>query len=500
MGVIQRQGIKHTIVQYAGIVIGVLSMLYVYPKVFEAYGLTQALIAAASFLASIVSLGSWSLAVKFFPVFKDKPTNHHGFFGVLLLICLFGFFLFSISFPFLRNLISEYFLLSEKTEWYSQFLPFILPFTFFVMINRLLTLYASNFQRIVVPAIFEEFLLKMTLPFLLFIYWLEIIPIEWVIYGLLINYSIATIGLFLYLGFLGQKFSIPDFGFLSKKLKKEMANYAGYGMITHIGAQSAFRIDTLMVAGNLDFASTGIYNQANFFSEAMSKPQKSILSISAPIISKAIQKNDLVEVKKIYKKSSLTLLIIGLFLFIGLWACLDDLFTIMDNPVVENARYPILFLCLARLFNMATSVNNEIINYSKYYRFNFWMIMVLAVLNILLNIWLIPIYQIMGAAIATFCSFILFNLAKVVFIKVKFGFHPFSIGTLIIIPLAILVYLITIPIPDLGSPYLNIILKASVITFLFPTLAYKLNISEDYNEMFKKGVKKFTPFLTKYFK
>lgn len=490
MGIIQRQSIKHTLVQYSGIVFGAFAMLYIYPKVAEAYGLAQTLFAAAAFLAPIVSLGTWVMAVKFFPDFKNEETNHNGFLGLLLLIAGIGFTMFFISFPFLKTYISDYLFQTEKPSWYFEFLPYILPFTFFVVFNRLLTVFASNFHRIVIPSILEEFLLKIILPVLLVLFYFKMIPIQWVIYGLLINYLIGTTGLVIYLWTLGQAKPKLNLGFISKKLKSEMMRYGGYGVVNAVGTQSAFRIDTLMVSGNIGLETTGFFSQANFFAEAMSKPQKSIINIAGPLISKAMQSNDLHEVKKIYKKSSVTLLIIGLFLFINLWACIDDLFTIMNNPKIETIRYAFLFLCLAKLVNMGTSVNNEIINYSKHYRFNFWMILILAVLNISLNIWIIPIYGAEGVAFATLFSFLIYNFSKLFFIKIKFGFHPFSTKTITIVLLAVLIYFLSTLLPDLGNPYLNIILKGGFITMVYPFLVFKMNISKDYNQLIDSTLNK----------
>jgi O-antigen/teichoic acid export membrane protein len=50
-----------------------------------------------------------------------------------------------------------------------------------------------------------------------------------------------------------------------------------------------------------------------------------------------------------------------------------------------------------------------------------------AIVNILLNLMLIPIYGINGAAIASMSSLIVWNLSMVLVIKKKFGFYTFYI-------------------------------------------------------------------------
>ncbi|MBK7477629.1 MAG: polysaccharide biosynthesis C-terminal domain-containing protein [Haliscomenobacter sp.] len=58
---------------------------------------------------------------------------------------------------------------------------------------------------------------------------------------------------------------------------------------------------------------------------------------------------------------------------------------------------------------MSLGLSNYIIDLSPYYRFNFFNLLVTAVLNIGLNYMLIPKYGILGAAYATGTAFLLMN-------------------------------------------------------------------------------------------
>ena len=91
MGVIQRQGLKHTIVSYFGGLIGLFSTIFIYPRVPELYGLFRVIIDATMLIVSFFSLGLSTHAVKFFPKFKNLKTGHHGFLGFLLIGSSIGF-------------------------------------------------------------------------------------------------------------------------------------------------------------------------------------------------------------------------------------------------------------------------------------------------------------------------------------------------------------------------------------------------------------------------
>ncbi len=477
-------------IQYVGVIIGGIASIYIYPDALDLTGVVQSLIAASAFMAPLISLGSTLLAVKYFPVFKDNSKKHNGFFGLMLALLLVGCLIYALIFPYISESLNAHFNKNESA-WFTEYLPLILPITCLLILARLLAIYASNFQRIVVPAILEELSLKVTLPALILLYVLGYVTVKTVVYGVLCNYIFAVVGLTIYLWYLGELHLIPSTKKIDKPLKKEMTTYAGFGILNGMGSKSAFNIDTLMVIAYTTPTLAGIYSIANFLTDTINKPLKGIVGISQPIISKAFNENDMAEIKMIYKKSSITLLIYGIYLCIGIWVCLDDLFTIMSNKEMAQATYVVFFLMLAKLFNLATSVNNEIINYSKHFRFNLYALLTLSIINIGLNIYLIPIYGMLGAAIATFVGFVVFNCAKLIFIKWKFGFHPFSIKTLIIFVVGILTYFVSTFLPDLGNPYLNILIKGGVVTLLYPFVVYRLNISDDYNQLITSILNKF---------
>ncbi len=86
MGIIGRQGFKKTVISYFGVLIGLISTLYIYPLEETLYGVARFLISMAALLIPVLTFGTNSLVVRFFPVFRDKDTGHHGFLVFLFLI------------------------------------------------------------------------------------------------------------------------------------------------------------------------------------------------------------------------------------------------------------------------------------------------------------------------------------------------------------------------------------------------------------------------------
>ena len=83
MGVIIRQSIKGTLVNYLGVAIGFVTIFFVLTSYLntEEVGLTRVLIDAAVLFSSFAQIGTGSSIVRFFPYFKDEERKDHGFFG-----------------------------------------------------------------------------------------------------------------------------------------------------------------------------------------------------------------------------------------------------------------------------------------------------------------------------------------------------------------------------------------------------------------------------------
>jgi len=203
-------------------------------------------------------------------------------------------------------------------------------------------------------------------------------------------------------------------------------------------------------------------------------------SISSPIISSSWEKNDIATIGDLYTRGSINLLAVGCLVLLGIWCSVDDLFLMMPNGGEFAAgKYVILILGLAKIIEMATSINGIIIAHSKFFRFNLYVLLFLAVFNVSANLILIPRFQILGAAIATALSVFLFNILKLIFIKYQFNLQPFSQKTLLLFALSLLTWFLASFIPDTGIPVLNILLRSVFIVLFYGIGFLGMNISPD---------------------
>jgi O-antigen/teichoic acid export membrane protein len=488
MGVIQRQGFKHSIINLIGMVIGTASTIFIYPHALEVVGLFRSLFDASVLAFLIIQFGSPTSAVRFFPRYRDDATAHKGFLSWLLLAYAAGFVLFLLFFPFIHELMSKY-LFHERNKIYEDFIIYVIPLTFCIGLINLLSKYISNFRRIVIPSALESLTIKIAFPIIIFMYLKGWLNVEGVVISIVVTYVLSTIGMGIYLSMLGQsRLTKPEI-LSNKSALKEYFIFSAYSFLGGVGSQVAFRIDTLMVTWLLQFRDTGIFAIGAALSEAIAKPMRAINTISGPMVAHYIETGNLEEVSTIYKKSSLNLTIIGLGMFLVTWNVLPYIFQIMPNTeTMREGAYVVFFLGLAQVWDMMTGINNEIITYSRHYRFNLLLTVFLAVTNIIANLILIPQYGMTGAAMATCLSFFIFNAVKYVFIKIKYNFQPFSAKLIPVIAFGIAAWFIARWMPDTGSPWINVFYKGALFCMLYGTAILGFNISPDLNNWIKAGL------------
>lgn len=480
MGVIRRQSIKNSLVNYVAVALGMVNVLLIYPLLLspDELGQIRFVLETALLLATFTGLSGSLLSVRFFPEFKDDDTGHHGFMGILLLFPIAGFVLYGIG-----TLLGYSHLPSAFKENYA-YISFVL---FFVLLVNILSYYIYNFKRITIPAIFNNFLVKAGVPVLTLIFARDYITWTQLLYSLAGIYLIAFVGLVVYTKRLGQLHLKPDWSFITPELRKRMGQYMMFGILGNLGGVLAMRLDTYMVTELIDYKSTGIYTIAMTVSNVLTIPVTAIISIAGPLLSENLTNNKMEEVSNIYKKSSLNLTIAGTFLLLLIWTLIDYFFEIMPNgEVYSQGKLVVLLLGLARLTDMITSVNSQIISYSRYFRFNLVALIVVSAANIIGNMILIPRYGIYGAAYATLFSFILFNLIKTVFIYIMYKMHPITKNLLLALASGIAIYFLIDLIPGDGNPWFWAALKGFFVTVLFGAAVILLKLSTDITDLYKQ--------------
>ena len=487
MGIIQRQGAKEAIVRYFFIIFGFINTIFIFPHFLEVreLGVIRFLQNLVILILPFTLLGAISIINRYFTFYKDSENQHNGFLFFVLIIPFIGFCLFLLLSAIFWNDLETYY--GTTDILYAKYLHFVIPIVFFEIYRNIFLSYSGINFRIVIPSLINEIGNKIGLPVLVILYYFNYIDFSWLIYGLTGIYGLSMLANILYVKKLGLLFLKPDFKIFKSSKIKAIGNFASYAILGSIGSRLATGIDNYMVGSLIGSEEIGIFSTVTMMIVVIEIPQKAIEKIAMPVIADAWKENNMKELKEIYQKTALIQLICGVWVFLGIWVSIDELFTLMPkNEIFSQGKYVLLILGLAKLTDMATGANSLLIGLSKYYRFNFYAILALAVFNVVTNLTLIPIFQMNGVALATFASLFLFNLSKFLFLKIKLNLNPFDYRNLLVLILGSVIYFIHPFVPSTGQVILDIIINSLFVTIFLGSVILMLNISPELNDLVKK--------------
>jgi O-antigen/teichoic acid export membrane protein len=203
------------------------------------------------------------------------------------------------------------------------------------------------------------------------------------------------------------------------------------------------------------------------------------------MIANAFERNDILHVSTIYRKTSINQLIIGSLLLIGIWANLHNMFQLMPKgDYYQAGMYVVVIVGVGKLIDMVFGPSSEIIGLSKHYWFNLVVITLLAGLVVVTNYLFIPRYGIEGAAYGSVIALVFYNLVKYIFIYVKFRIQPFTSATLKVLVIGAVAVLINTFLPIFKNVIVDILFRSSIITIVFGALILLSQSSEDANRLF----------------
>ncbi len=495
MGVIIRQGLKYSVVRYSAIFLGLLSTIFIYPLVLDEIGLVRTIQAIALVMAPIAHLGSNVAALRFFPKFNSDKLKAAGFFSLLNRTTLLGSLLVTgIYFIFQHPILEAY---QVTNDTYSDIFILIPLFIFLIAFSQLYETYSANYMRIAVPGAMGELSLKIILPTLMILYINSYLNINQVIIGLLLSYLLLDLSL---LAYLKQQVKGPLFARipkLGKSFRKELRSFSAYNLFTSLSILISIRIDLIMLSAMTNFTISGIYSINMLVGEVIDAPRQAFIKIVNPIISKAYKENDQEKIKDLYQNTSMHMFFASLLLFVGIISSIDDLYTIMPNgDLVATGKQVIYILGATKLIDNAFGINSIVLQHSKWFKFLLFAVCFLAGVNIVNNYFLIPEYQMNGAASATLISGLGFNLLKFFRIKQKLGFQPFTWKIPVLLLIGILAYFTGTLIPagieeNALMACLKIILRSLLVGGVFLGIAIGIKISPELNGLLRNFTTKY---------
>ncbi|MDA1182796.1 MAG: hypothetical protein O3B82_04280, partial [Bacteroidetes bacterium] len=222
----------------------------------------------------------------------------------------------------------------------------------------------------------------------------------------------------------------PDMVFVNNQagLKPDFYRYTGYLFLTYVAMLVLQRMDFLMVSSMKGIAQTGIYAIAVNIAVLIEIPTRSILQIANPKLSEAIHQGNQPEIQRLYQKTSLNQFILGALALLLIWVNIDLLYYYMPNGnMYQSGKWAVFYLGIGKLFVLLQGNSAAMLIFSKRYYLSLILHVVAIFVGIVMGLWLIPIYGLEGAAIATACVWLATGIAMAVLIWHVYKMQPLSI-------------------------------------------------------------------------
>lgn len=484
MGIILKQSFKNTISTYLGFGIGAINTLFLYTNFLtdQYYGLVAFLFSTANIMMPFMAFGVHNAIIKYYSSFKTK-NSINGFLTLMLFLPLIfiipvgiiGYF----SYETIGSFLSRENSIVENYTWYIFILAIAMAYF------EIFFAWTKVQMQTVFGNIMKEVFHRVAIMILLFAVYLNWLSIDEFIIGLVGVYVLRMLIMKLY----AYTVRFPKLVFQLPNNLSSIFKYALLMIIAGSVAMLILDIDKFMIGILIeDIEQVAYYSVAIFIATVIAVPQRAMHQIMMPLTAKYLNDNDLTALEDLYKRSSMTLLVVSGFIFLLIVLNINQLYLILPKEFT-GGLFVVFIVSLAKLYDNSLGNNNAILFNSEYYKMVLYFGVFLAITAIVLNIIFIPRYGIDGTALATFLAIVFYNTVKILFVKRKFNMQPFSAESLKICLLLVVSVLVMYFWDFPFHPILNIALKSTLIGILYFVSIYKLNVSEDVNEQIKRYLK-----------
>ena len=484
MGIVLKQSFKNTISTYFGFGIGAINTLFLYTNFLtdDYYGLVAFLLSAANIMMPFMAFGVHNALVKFYSTFKTKASIN-GFLTLMLFLPL-AFILLTgivgyVAYETIGSLLSSENAIAGDYVWHIFILAIAMAYF------EIFYAWSKVQLKTVFGNIMKEVFHRICIMILLIMVSLKWITVDEFILALVGVYVLRMLIMKLYAFML----KFPKFSFRKVNRLFSILSYAGLMIVAGSVAMLILDIDKFMIGVMLEnIEQVAYYGVAIFIATVIAVPQRAMQQIMMPLTAKYLNDNDLPALEDLYRRSSLSLLVISGFIFLLIILNINQLYEILPEEFT-GGLFVVLIVSLAKLFDNSLGNNNSILFNSDYYRMVLLFGVLLAVLAVILNFIFIPIYGINGSAVATFIAVLVYNTIKIVFVKYKLNMQPFTWDSVKIVLLITLISGLMYFWDFSFHPIINIGLKSLLLGLIYFALVYRFNISDDVSLQIKKYLK-----------
>jgi len=485
MGVVYKQSVINTVILFIGFAIGGINILFLYTHFLDAdyFGLITFLLSTATIILPALLFGMHNTVIKFYSSYTTKEEK-----DIFLTTSLFLPLVIIIPATLVGIFTYE-----QLSNWLSQKNPLIKNYTYLIFLIAIFMGYFELFyawSKVQLKSVWgnlikEVFARLCTSILLILVYFNQITDVQF-IYAVVFVWGVRLFIMLFYALHLYK----PKLTFRTPKDFKKIIDYSFYIILAGSAGFILLEIDKFMIPQiQKGISKVAYYSVGIYIASVVGIPARAMQQIATPITAKALNSNNLDEVKSLYKSSSLNQLLAGGLLFLLINLNVQDLYIIINKPEYSNGVLIVLLISIAKMFELAMGTNIAILANSKFYKIYFYLSLAMAISVILLNKWLINLYGNNGAALATLIVIVAFFIIRIFYVFLKFKMQPFTNKTAFIILLTAILFVIFYYLDFQINPYLNIILRTVTIGSIYLIISYKLKLSKEFNIFVNKFFK-----------
>ena len=149
----------------------------------------------------------------------------------------------------------------------------------------------------------------------------------------------------------------------------------------------------------------------------------------------------------------------------------------------------IFILGIAKLIDLATGVNSQIIGTSHYWKFDFYTNLFYIIISLPLNYFLIKYYNLEGLAYSNLMALLLYNTVRFIFIYKKFNLQPYTIKHALFLLASIGLILLIHLFPMMNYILANILIQSLAFGICFYLLVLWINPAPEIQNMVQDFIK-----------
>ena len=487
MGIVFKQSFQNTLVTYIGFGIGAINTLFLYTRFLtdEYFGLVGVILSTAAIIMPLMALGVPNTLVKYYSSY-DNSRMKRNFLSLMLFLPLILILPIALLSWLAQDIIAAF--LSRRNAIVGDYVWYIFLIGLAMAYFEVFFAWSKVHLKSVFGNLLKEVFVRVGVSIGLLLVYFEYLTVEDFLKFLVGLYLLRTLIMKLY----AYSLTKPS---LSFKLPVNTGEVFIYSTLILLGGSVAvllLEIDRFMINQFIAIENVAYYTVSIFIATVIAVPSRSMHQITYPMTAELLNSGSMDALKSLYRKSSLTLFIISGIIFLLIMLNLNDLYLLVPETY-RGGVLVVLFIGLAKVFDALLGNNNAILFNSAYYRTFLLMGVMLVLLTILLNLWFIPRLGINGAALASFIAIGLYNMAKLLFVRQKFGIQPFTIETIKVFSLLLLLAALFYFLEFSFHPLINIALKSAIMMLMYIGILYRFRISEDLFGIISKWLKKEKP-------